>query len=152
MLMLNLLTLSWKALEHNYAVCRIYLSLCSERLWSLDNMIILPRTYATVPLFMYFSGKDRFWQVTDAFLRHLALIWFNWESTNFLTIPCLRSIPLDECIVIITSNIDTTTTSWCYELVLYHFFGDAHTFTQVYGIRHGKITKGSPWSGTLQSW
>ena len=47
--MLNLLTLSRKDLEHNYAVCRIYLSLCSERLWSSDNVIILPRTYATVP-------------------------------------------------------------------------------------------------------
>ena len=50
--MQDLLTLSWKALEHNSAVCKIYLSLCSERLWSLDNMIILPRTYATVPLWM----------------------------------------------------------------------------------------------------
>ena len=55
--MQNLLTPSWKALEHNYAVCRIYLSLCSERLWSLDNMIILPRTYATVPKFCCFHVK-----------------------------------------------------------------------------------------------
>ena len=47
--------LTEEPLEHNYAVCRIYLSLCSERLWSLDNMIILPRTYATVPLFFEYS-------------------------------------------------------------------------------------------------
>ena len=101
---------------------------------------------------MYFSGKDGFWQVTDAFLRHLALIWFNCESTNTLAILCLPSIPFDECIVVTTTNTDATTNSWCYELVLYHFFGDAHTFTQVCGIRHRKFTIGSPWSGTLQSW
>ena len=31
--------LTEEPLEHNYVVCRIYLSLCSERLWSLDNML-----------------------------------------------------------------------------------------------------------------
>ena len=55
MLMRNPLTLSWNGLEHNSAVCRIYHSLCSECLWSLDNMIILPRTYATVPYFVHRS-------------------------------------------------------------------------------------------------
>lgn len=49
MLTQNLLTQSWKALEHNSAVCRIHISLCSERLWSWDNIIILPRTYAIAP-------------------------------------------------------------------------------------------------------
>lgn len=69
MLTQNLLTQSWKALEHNSAVYRIYLPLCSERLWSWDNIIILPRTYAIVP--KYTKKHTNFLLIFGLLLRRL---------------------------------------------------------------------------------
>lgn len=70
MLTQNLLTQSWKALEQNSAVCRIYLSLCSERLLSWDNIIILPRTYAIVP--KYTKKHTHFLLIFGLLLRRLS--------------------------------------------------------------------------------